>query len=73
VSSPLATHNGDGDLSKCTAVAKKAKLDNLHYRNEKYMSFEKCMEVMTKCFNTLHKAQIRGTLRIDRKSKSVSS
>jgi hypothetical protein len=33
----------------------KLKLKNLHYRNECSMSFEKCTEIMTKCFNTLHK------------------
>jgi hypothetical protein len=47
-------YNGEGELSKRTAIAK-TKLDNLHYKNERSMSFEKCTEVMTKCFNTLHK------------------
>ena len=49
-----AHYNGEGELSKRTAIAK-AKLDQLHYKNERSMSFEKCTEVMTKCFNTLHK------------------
>lgn len=49
-----AHYNGEGELSKRTALAK-AKLDQLHYKNERSMSFEKCTEVMTKCFNTLHK------------------
>lgn len=49
-----AHYNGEGELSKRTAFAK-AKLDQLHYKNERSMSFEKCTEIMTKCFNTLHK------------------
>jgi uncharacterized membrane protein YgcG len=49
-----AHYNGEGELSKRTAIAK-SKLENLHYRNERSMSFEKCTEIMTKCFNTLHK------------------
>jgi hypothetical protein len=47
-------YNGKGELSKRTAMAK-SKLDNLHYKNECSMSFERCTEIMTKCFNTLHK------------------
>jgi hypothetical protein len=47
-------YNGEGELSKRTAIAK-SKLDALHYRNERSMSFERCTEIMTKCFNTLHK------------------
>jgi hypothetical protein len=47
-------YNGEGELSKRTAIAK-SKLDTLHYRNERSMSFERCTEIMTKCFNTLHK------------------
>lgn len=47
-------YNGEGELSKRTAMAK-LKLDNLHYKNEHSMSFERCTEIMTKCFNTLHK------------------
>jgi len=47
-------YNGEGELSKRTAMAK-SKLDNLHYKNERSMSFERCTEIMTKCFNTLHK------------------
>jgi hypothetical protein len=35
------------------AIAK-SKLDTLHYRNERSMSFERFTEIMTKCFNTLH-------------------
>jgi hypothetical protein len=50
----MAHYNGKGELSKRMAIAK-AKLDQLHYKNERSMSFEKCTEVMTKCFNTLHK------------------
>ena len=33
----------------------KAKLDQIHYKNEYILSFEKVLEIMTKCFNTLHK------------------
>jgi hypothetical protein len=47
-------YNGEGELSKKTAMAK-SKLENLHYKNEDSMSFERCTEIMTKCFNTLHK------------------
>jgi hypothetical protein len=49
-----AHYNGEGELSKQMAIAK-AKLDQLHYKNERSMSFEKCTEVMMKCFNMLHK------------------
>jgi hypothetical protein len=49
-----AHYNGEGELSKRTFIAK-SRLDGLHYRNERSMSFEKCMELMTKCFNMLHK------------------
>ena len=47
-------YNGEGELSKWTAIAK-AKLQQLHYKNEQMMSFKKVTEMMTKCFNTLHK------------------
>ena len=50
----MAHYNGEGELSKRTSIAK-SRLDGLHYRNERSMSFEKCTELMTKCFNTLHK------------------
>ena len=40
-------YNGEGELSKCTAITK-AKLENLHYKNEHSMSFECCTEIMTK-------------------------
>ena len=33
----------------------KAKLEQIHYKNECILSFEKVTEIMTKCFNTLHK------------------
>jgi hypothetical protein len=36
------------------AIAK-ARLNQVHYQKECTMSFEKCTEIMTKCFNTLHK------------------
>ena len=47
-------NDGEGELSKCTAMAK-AKLKQIHYKNKHILSFEKVMEIMTKCFNTLHK------------------
>ena len=47
-------YNGQGELSKCTALAK-SKLDSIYYKNEQQLSFERCTEMMTKCFNTLHK------------------
>jgi hypothetical protein len=47
-------YNGEGELSKRTSLAK-SKLDTLHYKNERSMSFERCTEIMTKCFTTLHK------------------
>jgi hypothetical protein len=50
----IAHYNGEGELSKRAALAK-AKLENLHYKNEGSMSFEICTEILTKCFNTLHK------------------
>ena len=49
-----AHYNGEGELSKWMVIAK-SKLNRLHYQNEKSMSFERVTEVMTKCFNTLHK------------------
>ena len=42
-------YNGRGELSKCTAIAKKAKLDTVNYRNEHSMSFERCTEIMMQC------------------------
>ena len=50
----MAHYNGEGELSKQMTIAK-AKLDQLHYKNVRSMSFEKCTKVMMKCFNTLHK------------------
>ena len=47
-------YNGEGKLSKCTAMVK-TKLEQIHYKNEHILSFEKVTEIMTKCFNTLHK------------------
>ena len=47
-------YNGEGELSKQMAIAK-AKLNQLHYKNEWTMSFKKVMEITMKCFNTLHK------------------
>jgi hypothetical protein len=50
----IAHYNGEGELSNRTALATKTKLENLHYKSKRSMSFERCTEIM-KCFNTLHK------------------
>ena len=47
-------YNGTGELSKRTALAK-SKLESLHYKNERSMSFEHYTELLTKCFSTLDK------------------
>ena len=47
-------YNGEGEPSNRTAIAK-VKLNQLHYKNKWSMSFKKCMEIMMKCFNMLHK------------------
>ena len=47
-------YNGTGELSKRTALAK-SKLENLHYKNERSMSFERYTELLTKSFSTLDK------------------
>ena len=47
-------YNGEGELSKRTALAK-AKLDVLHYKNERSMSFEKVVEQLSLIFQTLNK------------------
>jgi hypothetical protein len=47
-------YNGQGELSKRTAMAK-TRLETLHYKNEWSMPFETCTEIMSKCFHTLHK------------------
>jgi hypothetical protein len=50
-----ATHyNGQGELSKCTAMAK-AKIKNLFYKNERSLTFEKVMEILSKSFSILDK------------------
>ena len=47
-------YNDEGELNKRTALAKQ-RLEQLHYKNEKSMTFERYTELMTKCFQTLHK------------------
>ena len=47
-------YNGEGELSKRTALAK-SKLRGLHYKRELSMSFERYTELLTKCFATLDK------------------
>ena len=41
-------------MNKRTANMK-AKLEQVHYKNERVLSFEKVSEILTKCFNTLYK------------------
>jgi hypothetical protein len=54
----IANYIGEGELSKKERMARiaKAKLENLHYKKERSMIFERCTEIMTRkwCFNTLH-------------------
>ena len=47
-------YNGEGELSNRTAIAK-ARLEQVHYKNECVLSFEKVSKILTKCFNTLEK------------------
>ena len=47
-------YNGQGELSKRTAIAK-ARIEQLHYKNEQSLSFEKYTERLTKAFTTLGK------------------
>ena len=47
-------YNGQGELSKRTAMAK-THLASLFYKNERSLPFETCSELLSKCFNTLHK------------------
>jgi hypothetical protein len=47
-------YNGQGEVSKRTAMAKMRRA-SLHYGNERSLAFESCAEMMSKCFNTLHK------------------
>ena len=42
-------YNVTSELSKRTALAK-SKLESLHYKNERSMSFERYTEFLTKCF-----------------------
>jgi hypothetical protein len=47
-------YNGQGELLKCTAMAK-ARIKSLFYKNERSLSFEKVMEILSKSFSTLDK------------------
>jgi hypothetical protein len=47
-------YNGQGELSKCTAMAK-ARIKSIFYKNEHSLSFEKVMEILSKSFSTLDK------------------
>jgi hypothetical protein len=50
----MSHYNGQGELSKCTALAK-ARVKSLFYKNERSLSFEKVMEILSKSFSTLDK------------------
>ena len=50
----LDHYNGQGELSKCTALAK-VKIEKLFYRNEGSLSFKRVMEILMKAFLTLEK------------------
>jgi hypothetical protein len=47
-------YNGQGELSKCTAMAK-ARIKSLFYMDEHSMSFEKVMEILSKSLSILDK------------------
>jgi hypothetical protein len=47
-------YNGQGELSKCTAMAK-ARIKSLFYKNECSLLFQKVMEILSKLFSTLDK------------------
>ena len=47
-------YNGTSELSKRTALVK-SKLESLHYKNKRSMSFERSTELLTKCFSTFDK------------------
>jgi hypothetical protein len=47
-------YNGQGELSKHTPMAK-ARIKSLFYKNERSLSFEKVMEILSKSFSTLDK------------------
>jgi hypothetical protein len=50
----MSHYNGQGELSKRTAMAK-ARIKSLFYKNERSLSFEKVMEILSKSFSTLDK------------------
>jgi regulator of sirC expression with transglutaminase-like and TPR domain len=47
-------YNGQGELSKHTAMAKR-RIKSLFYKNEHSLLFEKVMEILSKLFSTLEK------------------
>ena len=55
-------YNGEIKLSKRTTLANQ-RLEQLHYKNEKSMTFGRCTELMTKCFKMLHKDAIQKIFR----------
>jgi hypothetical protein len=50
----IGHYDGEGELSKRTALAK-ARLKTVFYKNEHSLSFERCTEILSKCFQTLQK------------------
>jgi uncharacterized membrane protein YgcG len=50
----MSHYNGQGELSKRTAMSK-ARVKSLFYKNERSLSFEKVMEILSKSFSTLDK------------------
>jgi hypothetical protein len=54
-------YNGEGELSKRTAMAK-SKLENLQYKNKCNMSFEHCTKIMTSVFIHYTKTRISDSL-----------
>jgi hypothetical protein len=51
----MSHYNGQGELSKHTAMAKATRIKSLFYRNKHSLSFEKVMEILSKSFSTLDK------------------
>ncbi len=47
-------YNGQGELSKCTALVK-VKIEKLFYRNEESLSFKRVMEISKNVLSTLEK------------------
>ena len=68
-------YNGRGEMSKRTALAK-ARIDSLHYKNERSMSFEKYTEFLTKAFTTLEKDEderLSNRQKVERLIKGINT